>query len=77
MCALPHDNALTQYISEELKKDSVIDLKKDLSEEKTNLHCIYGCLLYTSSIKKDVLPAEYVKILVRWQRPKFTMDVML
>ena len=29
------------------------------------------------SIKKDVLPAEYVKILVRWQRPKFTMDVML
>jgi len=29
------------------------------------------------SIKKDVLPAEYVKILVRWQRPRFTMDVML
>ena len=29
------------------------------------------------SIKKDVLPAEYVKILVRWQRPKFTMDVIL
>ena len=28
MCALLHDNALTQYISEELKKDSVIDLKK-------------------------------------------------
>ena len=42
MCALLHDNALTQYISEELEKDSVIDLKKDLSEEKTNLHCIYG-----------------------------------
>ena len=42
MCALLHDNALTQYISEELKKDSVIGLKKDLSEEKTNLHCIYG-----------------------------------
>ena len=34
MCALLHDNALTQYISEELKKDSVIDLKKGLSEEK-------------------------------------------
>ena len=34
MCALLHDNALTQYISEELKKDSVIDLKKDLSEKK-------------------------------------------
>ena len=28
MCALLHDNALTQYISEELKKDSVIDIKK-------------------------------------------------
>ena len=42
MCALLHDNALTQYISEELKKDSVIDCKKDLSEKKTNLHCIYG-----------------------------------
>ena len=42
MCALLHDNALTKYISEELEKDSVIDLKKDLSEEKTNLHCIYG-----------------------------------
>ena len=27
--------------------------------------------------KKDVLPAEYVKILVRWQLSKFTMDVML
>ena len=42
MCALLHDNALTQYISEELKKDSVINCKKDLSEGKTNLHCIYG-----------------------------------
>ena len=42
MCALLHDNALTQYISEELKKDSVINCKKDLSKKKTNLHCIYG-----------------------------------
>lgn len=41
MCALLHDNALTQYISEELKKDSVIDLKK-IYLRKTNLHCIYG-----------------------------------
>ena len=40
MCALLHDNALTQYISEELKNDSVINCKKDLSEKKTNLHCI-------------------------------------
>ena len=28
------------------------------------------------SIKKDVLPAEYVKILVRWQRLKFIVGVM-
>ena len=42
MCAILHDNALTQYISEELEKDSVIDIKKDLSEKKKNLHCIYG-----------------------------------
>ena len=34
MCALLHDNALTQYISEELKKDFVINCKKDLSEKK-------------------------------------------
>lgn len=34
MCALLHDNALTQYISEELKKDSVINCKKDLSKKK-------------------------------------------
>lgn len=42
MCALLHDNALTQYISEELKKDSVINCKKDLSGKNPNLHCIYG-----------------------------------
>ena len=34
MCALLHDNALTQYISEELKRDSVINCKKDLSKKK-------------------------------------------
>ena len=45
MCALLHDNALTQYISEELKKDSVINCKKDLSEKKTNLHCIYNPII--------------------------------
>ena len=28
------------------------------------------------SIKKAVLPAEYVKILVRWQRLKFIVDAM-
>lgn len=42
MCALLHDNALTQYISEELQRYSVVDPKKDLSGKKTNLHCIYG-----------------------------------
>ena len=42
MCALLHDNALTQYITEELERNYVIDIKKDLSVRKTNLHCIYG-----------------------------------
>lgn len=28
------------------------------------------------SKKKDVLPAEYVKTLVRWQRLKFIVDAM-
>lgn len=42
ICALLHDNALTQYISEELQKHSEVDFKNDLSEKKTNLHCIYG-----------------------------------
>ena len=37
-----HDNALTQYITEELERNYVIDIKKDLSIRKTNLHCIYG-----------------------------------
>ena len=31
MCALLHDNALTQYIKEELERNYVIDIKKDLS----------------------------------------------
>ena len=34
MCALLHDNALTQYISEELKKDSVINCKKIYPRKK-------------------------------------------
>ena len=47
MCALLHDNALTQYISEELKKDSVIDCKKDLSEKKANLQTdVSNVILY-------------------------------
>ncbi len=54
MCALLHDNALTQYISEELKKDSVINCKK-IYPRKTNLHCIYGeKILLKFHFKTDV-----------------------
>ena len=61
MCALLHDNALTQYISEELKKDSVINCKKDLSEKKTNLHCIYGEKNITKiPFKTDVSKCDFV-----------------
>lgn len=41
MCALLHDNALTQYISEELKRIPSLIVKRFI-REKTNLHCIYG-----------------------------------
>ena len=51
MCALLHDNALTQYITEELERNYVIDIKKDLSVRKTNLHCIYGEKNITKIIK--------------------------
>ena len=37
-----HDNALTQYISEEVQKYPDTDIKNDLSENKTNMHCVYG-----------------------------------
>lgn len=42
MCALLHDNALTQYISEELQNHSDVYIKNNLSEKKKHLHCIYG-----------------------------------
>ena len=42
ICALLHDNALTQYISEELQEHSATDLTADLVANTTNLHCIYG-----------------------------------
>ena len=42
ICALLHDNALTQYISEELQEHSAADLTADLVANTTNLHCIYG-----------------------------------
>ena len=47
ICALLHDNALTQYISEEVQKYPDTDIKNDLSENKTN------CLLYTSPSPRD------------------------
>ena len=53
ICALLHDNALTQYISEELQEHSAADLTADLVANTTNLHCIYGCLLYTSPSPRD------------------------
>ena len=42
ICALLHDNALTQYISEEVQKYPDTDIKNGLSEKKTNMHCVYG-----------------------------------
>ena len=42
ICALLHDNALTQYITEEVKKNPGIDIGEDFLNEKANLHCIYG-----------------------------------
>jgi len=38
ICALLHDNALTQYISEEVQKYPDTNIKKVLSENKTNMH---------------------------------------
>ena len=55
MCALLHDNALTQYITEELERNYVIDIKKDLSVRKTNLHCIYGEKNITKPAKLEIL----------------------
>ena len=40
ICALLHDNALTQYITEEVKKNPGIDI--GVLNEKANLHYIYG-----------------------------------
>ena len=42
ICALLHDNALTQYITEEVQKNPSIDIRDDSLNIKTNLHCIYG-----------------------------------
>ena len=37
ICALLHDNALTQYITEEVKKNPGIDIGEDFLNEKANL----------------------------------------
>lgn len=42
ICALLHDNALAQYITEEVQKNPSIDIRDDSLNKKTNLHCIYG-----------------------------------
>ena len=42
ICALLHDNALTQYIAEEVQQNHGIDVSDETLNEKTNLHCIYG-----------------------------------
>ena len=41
MCAILHDNALTQYISEELEKDSVIDIEKRFIREKNRIFIVF------------------------------------
>ena len=42
ICALLHDNAITQYIAEEVKKNPGVDIRDDILNKKANLHCIYG-----------------------------------
>lgn len=42
ICALLHDNALTQYIAEEVQNKPDFEIKNGLSEVRTNMHCIYG-----------------------------------
>ena len=40
MCALLHDNALTQYISEEVRHDLIKDQTMDISSKKLGVHCV-------------------------------------
>ena len=42
VCALLHDNALAQYIAEELQDKQNPDSAKDITESATNFHCVYG-----------------------------------
>ena len=59
MCALLHDNALTQYISEELQNHSDVYIKNNLSEEKKHLHCIYGEKISQNFRLKQMLKTLY------------------
>ena len=38
----PSGRLMSKMCIRDRKKDSVINCKKDLSDKKTNLHCIYG-----------------------------------
>ena len=41
MCALLHDNALTQYITEELERNYVIDIKKRFVRKKNESFIVF------------------------------------
>ena len=75
--------ALEQPAAFLISDEVVDDILRTGSGQKNTLFHITARLIehwqkeWQVSIKKDVLPAEYVKILVRWQLSKFTMDVML
>ena len=56
ICALLHDNALTQYISEELQAQS----EQENAQDKSNLHCVYGekniaCLPFKTDVSNVIL----------------------
>ncbi len=54
ICALLHDNALTQYISEELQNHSDVYIKNNLSEEK-NIFIVFMVKKYSKlPFKTDV-----------------------
>ena len=77
ICALLHDNALTQYISEELQKHSAKDLTADLVANTTNLHCIYGERNLAKSLLKLTLPMQsYTIMSMRTAQDHFTKNGM-
>ena len=51
MCALLHDNALTQYISEEVRHDLIKDQTMDISSKKIRCSlCIWGAEYQKTSL---------------------------